>query len=318
VNDVRLAHLAPFEEIGDGGQGTVYRLPRSLGWLLKKYHAHIAVNPDELELLIGCPAHMTEDDQSFVQATTAWPVARVFDDDVCVGFLMAEAPARFGTELAGREVLRELQYLVYKQRKMWNALRLPSPDERRVLVQAYVHLFQVLHRYGVVIGDVSMRNLLWTLEGTPGVYAIDCDGFRLNGRHPAVPQAQTPEWADPTAPSGLATFDSDRYKLALLITRVLLGNPRVTPEDIVASADLRSRFAPAIMGLLRLAVQPGHRPPAEFWMRALEGRPTLTFGRPQPPPGRFPHPEPHAAAPPHPGFDTLASSATHRGPSVHN
>lgn len=295
MNDVQLAGLAPFEEIGDGGQGTVYRLPRYPGVLLKRYFPHIPVNPDELALLIRCPGHMTEQDRRVVNAATAWPTARVFDRDRCVGFLMYEAPARFRASLAGRTVLRELQYLVYPQRKMWSALQLPSPEERLALVRAYVRLFHVLHRYGVVIGDVSMRNLLWTLDGAPGVFAIDCDGFRLDGRHPAVPQAQTPEWADPALPAGSATVDSDRYKLTLLITRVLLNNPRVTPEYIVASEELRAGFDPAIadavLELLQLAVQPNRRPSAEHWMRILDDRPVpavdrpiLTLHRPQPRP----------------------------------
>lgn len=280
MSDAQLADLGPSEQIGDGGQGTVHRLSRLRGLLLKRYHPHVAVDADELDLLIRAPMYMTEEDRGFVLATTAWPTARVFDGGTCVGFLMPEAPARFSTELAGRPVLRELQYLVYRQRKMWSALRLPSPEERQTLVRAYVHLFQVLHRYGVVIGDVSMRNLLWTLDDRPSVYAIDCDGFRLDGRAPAVPQAQTPEWADPTAGNGLATLDSDRYKLALLVARVLLSDPRITPEAIVASQDLRSRVTPGIMGLLDQASRPGQRPSADSWVRVLEGRPILTVERP--------------------------------------
>jgi DNA-binding helix-hairpin-helix protein with protein kinase domain len=303
VSDAQLADLGPCEQIGDGGQGTVHRLSRLRGHLLKRYHPHVAVDADELDLLIRSPMFMTEHDRGFVLATTAWPTARVYDGGACVGFLMPEAPARFSTELAGRPVLRELQYLVYRQRKMWSALRLPSSEERQALVRAYVHLFQVLHRYGVVIGDVSMRNLLWTLEGRPSVYAIDCDGFRLDGRAPAVPQAQTPEWADPAVNSGMASFDSDRYKLALLVARVLLSDPRVTPEAVVASPELRSRFRPGIMGLLDQASRPGQRPPADSWVRVLEGRPTLTVERaPAPPRG--------------PQLDAFVSSASHPGPGV--
>jgi len=295
VSDAQLVDLGPCEQIGDGGQGTVHRLSRLRGHFLKRYHPHVAVDADELDLLIRAPMYMTEDDRGFVLATTAWPTARVFDGGVCVGFLMPEAPARFSTELAGRLVLRELQYLVYRQRKMWSALRLPSPEQRQTLVRAYVRLFQVLHRYGVVIGDVSMRNLLWTLDGRPSVYAIDCDGFRLDGRAPAVPQAQTPEWADPAANAGMASFDSDRYKLALLVARVLLSDPRVTPEAVVASPELRSRCTPGITGLLDQASRPGQRPTADSWVRVLEGRPILTVEQPPRPA------QPRTEPPQHPG-----------------
>ena len=332
MKDVQLSALAPFEEIGDGGQGTVYRLPRSPGWLLKRYHSHIPVNPDELGMLIDRPRRMTDDDRRFVLAATAWPVILVFDRHHCVGFLMSEAPARFGAELAGRAVLRELQYLVYQQRKMWRELRLPSLAERRALVRAYVRLFQVFHRYGVIMGDVSMRNLLWTLEGDPRVFAIDCDGFRLEGRPSALPHAQTPDWADPATPDGRATLDSDRYKLALVVIRVLLTDPRVTPEDIVAvpqlRSDLRSRLDPAVadavLDLLWLAERPGQRPLAEDWAHALEvssvrpsggpstqileGRPTLTLDPPKP----TPVPQ-QPSTPQRPDSDSLASSASRSG-----
>ena len=117
---------------------------------------------------------------------------------------------------------------------MWAELPLPTDDERRVLAAGYVELFRELHRHDVVLGDVSMRNLLWTLSGGPGVFAIDCDGFRVAGRPPAVQPADTAGWVDPAGPREI-TLDTDRYKLALLTLRVLLANHRVTPEDVRGS-----------------------------------------------------------------------------------
>jgi hypothetical protein len=115
---------------------------------------------------------------------------------------------------------------------------------------------------------VSMRNLLWTLIGGPGVFAIDCDGFRVAGRPPAVRPADTAGWADPACPREV-TLDTDRYKLALLTVRLLLGNHRVTPEEVRAKPLLRGRLGPALALLAARAAEPGRRPAAECWLGAL-------------------------------------------------
>ena len=95
--------------------------------------------------------------------------------------------------------------------------------------------------------------------GGPAVFAIDCDGFRLAGRPPAVRPADTAGWGDPACPREV-TLDSDRYKLALVTVRVLLGNHTVTPEDVCAKP------------LLRAAA--GRR-----WPRSPRGDPAAAAGR---------------------------------------
>src|SRR5690606_15661600 len=142
----------------------------------------------------------------------------------------------------------------------------------------------------VIVGDVSMKNFLWTLRDGPAIFALDCDGFRLNGHHPAVPQPQTPDWEDRTAVQGRATLESDRYKLALLVIRVLLADPYLTPADVTRRPELAGELGEALTGLVRRAAAERVRPPAEHWLRALDGRPTVTLS----PPG----PEPRAGQPP--------------------
>ncbi|MFL6118903.1 hypothetical protein [Actinophytocola sp.] len=264
LNDVALADLTAAARIADGGQGTVYRLANAPGTLLKLYHSDIAVLPDELGRLIDTARG------DLGAAPVAWPNGRVFDGGRCVGLLMPEAPAEFATSLAGRQLLLELQFLLYPRRAMWADLVLPTGGERRRLAAAYVELFRVLHGGGVVVGDVSMRNLLWTLAGGPSVFAIDCDGFRLAGRPPAVRPAGTAGWGDPARP-GEATVDTDRYKLALVTLRVLLGNHSVTPEDVCDREFLRRMLGADLAALAEHSIRPGARPPAECWLGALGG-----------------------------------------------
>ncbi len=271
TDDAELADLGIADRIADGGQGAVFRLARPADTLLKLYHDDVEVRSGELGRLIDLPATMSATDRGLVGSTTAWPTGRVFREGRCVGLLMREAPARFATRLAGRRCLLELQFLLYPRRAMWDELTLPSGAERCWLAVHYLRLFEVLHRNGVVVADVSMRNLLWTLTGGPGVFAIDCDGFRIADRPPAVRSADTVGWADPAARAGLATLDSDRYKVALLTLRLLLGEHAVTPEDVRGSAALRASLGTVLAKLAVRAARPGARPPAETWLKALTG-----------------------------------------------
>ncbi|HEY7593911.1 MAG TPA: hypothetical protein VH969_12205 [Actinophytocola sp.] len=272
TDDAELADLGVAGRLADGGQGVVFRLSRPAGMLLKHYHEGVEVLAGELARLIDLPAGMTAADRRLVMATTAWPSGRVFRDGRCVGLLMREAPSRFASRLAGRRRLLELQFLLYPRRAMWDQLKLPSGAERCWLALHYLRLFEVLHRNDVVMADVSMRNLLWTLAGGPGVFAIDCDGFRITDRPAPVCPRDTVGWADPAAGPGEATLDSDRYKLALLTLRLLLGEHAVTPEDVRSSAALRAVLGPELTSLAAAAARPGRRPPANSWMKALTGR----------------------------------------------
>lgn len=262
LGDAQLTDLTAAAKVAEGGQGAVFRLARPEGTLLKLYHREVAVLAAELGRLIELPA------REVVATRTAWPCGRVFDRGRCVGLLMPEAPSRFTTTIAGRRRLLELQFLLYPRRAMWSELALPTHDERRGLAAGYLELFRVLHHNDVVVGDVSMRNLLWTLTDGPGVFAIDCDGFRLAGRPPAVRQADTAGWADPACPWDV-TLDTDRYKVALLTLRVLLGNHRVTPEEVRAQPLLRGQLGRALSVLAARAAEPGRRPAAECWLGAL-------------------------------------------------
>jgi DNA-binding helix-hairpin-helix protein with protein kinase domain len=264
--DVRLSDLGEVRPVADGGHGVVCLLPRPGDLLLKLYHDDVAVNADELGVLIDLPARFTPADRRLLGCSTAWPRRRVFDRDRCVGLLMRRAPSRFATPLAGSSRLLELQFLLYPKRVMWQELVLPSADERRRLAVRYVRLFQVLHGNGVLFGDVSMRNLLWSLSGGPDVFALDCDGFRVLGRRPAVHPADTVGWSDPTARPGEATLETDRYKLALVVLRLLLADHAVVPGD-----ELCQRLDRPLAVLAERAVPAGARPSAAEWLAVLAG-----------------------------------------------
>ena len=82
----------------------------------------------------------------------------------------------------------------------------------------------VFHRHGVAVGDLSPKNLLFSLGPPVKVYFVDCDGMRL-GRS-VLPQVETPDSAvrDVNRTEELATPASDSYKLALLTLRLFAGD----------------------------------------------------------------------------------------------
>lgn len=288
-----LEELGALDKLADGGQGVVYRAARMPAELYKRYHDVSQLNVGELKRLIRrihtAPSRGSA--RELVLASTAWPTGVVIEDGRHVGMMMPEAPAAFSTRLGGKTRLKELQFLIFEPKPMWREVGLPDADGRRALAREYARLFKALHDFEVIIGDVSPRNLLWTIEPEPAVYAIDCDGFRVNGYPPPTPQAQTPDWIDPGQRGGHATFESDRFKLALLVLRVLLTRPKVTPADVAADPALLGALDERTAGLA-VRVANGERCHASEWLGALENRPMLTFeALPRTPPRRE-RPEP--------------------------
>jgi DNA-binding helix-hairpin-helix protein with protein kinase domain len=86
------------------------------------------------------------------------------------------------------------------------------------------------------------------------------------GHRPAVHPADTVGWADPAARPGEATLDSDRYKLALVVLRLLLADHAVVPGDLPCH-----RLDRPLMALAQRAVVAGGRPSAGEWLAALAG-----------------------------------------------
>jgi DNA-binding helix-hairpin-helix protein with protein kinase domain len=224
----------------------------------------------------------SERDQLGRQA--AWPLARVLDGTRITGFVMAKVPERFYGMQAKGPKLRELQFLLYEPKPMWGDITPLDADGRLELVRAAAALFSVFHRLSLVIGDVSMNNFLWSANPI-GLFLLDCDGVRTVGRRPVTAQAKTVDWDDPFQPPTGPDLDTDRYKLALLIGRVLSRHPQVRPGDQLSfvprlpervTGEVAQRFAEAGQAA-------GTRPDADHWVKALSDRGTIDLG-PLPPP----------------------------------
>ncbi|MFI0487229.1 hypothetical protein [Actinomadura sp. 9N215] len=275
-------------EIGTGGQGRVLEVRGDgSGHVFKEYLQPGKVNGDALKRLVELPGALSGDDRAALLRQAAWPLARVLDGGVVKGFVMRRVPPEFWGRAAPGMKLREFQYLLFEPKAMWGEITPPGADGRLEIVRNAVALFRLLHSHRLVVGDVSMNNLLWSPGGD--VFLLDCDGIRATGTHPVLEQPSTLDWDDPEQPVTGPDLDTDRYKLALLVARVLTRTSALRPGGAVEyvpgvperiAGEVAARFAEAAEGR-------GLRPDAAHWARALDERGVIELG-PLPPVRRPP------------------------------
>ncbi|MFI0371272.1 hypothetical protein ACH35V_25695 [Actinomadura sp. 1N219] len=270
--DIQLRDLVLGKELGTGGQGKVCDLRRAGdGYVYKEYFAS-GVNGAALQRLVELPGEMRQADRDGLLRQAAWPLARVLDGGEVKGFVMRKIPKEFYGRTASKPRPRELQYLLYEPKAMWGDITPPEADGRLEIVRRAVALFRLLHSQRLVVGDVSMNNLLWSPAGD--VFLLDCDGIRETGTRPVLEQPSTPDWDDPEQPATGPDLDTDRYKLALLVARVLTRTSALRPGGVVECVPgVPERIAGEVAARFADAARPrGLRPDAAHWARALDER----------------------------------------------
>src|ERR1019366_7340580 len=116
----------------------------------------------------------------------------------------------------------------------------------------------------VVVGDLSPKNLLFSLAPEPGCFIIDCDAMRVRGET-VLPQAQTPDWEVP-AGEPIATPAADAYKFGLLAIRLFARDQSSSdPAALAALSPELGRLAD-----LSLHDDPARRPGPGAWVPALD------------------------------------------------
>ena len=199
-------------------------------------------------------------------------------DNAVTGFVMQRIPERFrGRTLFGKSKPRELQYLLFEPKPTWGDIAPPGTDGRVELAREIAGLIHFLHTRTLVIGDMSMNNLLWAYDSAAAIFMIDCDGIRRLGHRPVHPPTETPDWQDPRRPSGDQgasrdlDLDNDRYKCALIIGRILSRNHYARPgEHLDLVPGVPGDIASGVQSLWRQADRPrGSRPGADRWIWVL-------------------------------------------------
>ena len=289
------------DQLGSGGQGMVYPLLGRPDSLVFKQYKVPGADENALRVLVDLPGQLQPSERDRLLEQTAWPLARVYNKGRISGFLMRQIPAEFcAPNRAGQHEIACGDVPGISAQPTVGEI---APDggvstQTRIDVALeFARLMALLHTKALIIGDVSMNNVLWARRrGQPAtIFLIDCDGIRKLGQRPVLPQADTPDWHDHDQLKSGPDLDTDRYKLALLVGRVLCCSAYLRPErDPLTLPDLPDRMAARIEGLWKQAAGPhGLRPDANQWMLALDNRDEITLP-PVPPPRQTPNVPPAA------------------------
>ncbi|MFD7912937.1 hypothetical protein ACFV30_19815 [Streptomyces sp. NPDC059752] len=163
----------------------------------------------------------------------------------------------------------------------------PTPDQRRALDLSFVRGVARFHDKGIVLGDSSHANVLWALDPEPEVYLLDCDGFHPVSGAPAQPQTETVDWSDPGTLLSETNFDSDAYKTALAVGRIVTQDPCIAPGHRLKPVPGRlddDQLTQVSALFAKAAGERGTRPRVEDWYHALGGRGAAPPDVAQPPP----------------------------------
>ncbi|GAA2633212.1 hypothetical protein [Paractinoplanes durhamensis] len=309
VDLATLGPLAASISLGAGQSTGIHPVPGHDGWLVKLYHKPADTDAATcLDWLIALPATMPPADRDLVAAAMSWPVAAVVDGGKTIGCILPQAPAKFRATRPPDDTERylEIDWLARPAASFTRrGLAPPTYRERLRVGHDLVAVCALLGRYGLVYSDWSYSNAFYSTTDH-SAYVIDVDGC---GRHRMTNIFQ-PNWEDPHTPrSSPADITTDRYRVALLVARLLTGE-RAVVHVLHALGDLSD---PALTEILRdslLATTPAQRPAAATLLAVLDGRPYLRM-----PVDRMPlPPRPAVAAvPTQPVHATAATSPARPG-----
>jgi serine/threonine protein kinase len=273
---IERARLGALTKIGQGGQGVVYRAPNvktkfAAAMVYKEYKTQTRGDID-FRALAAMPA-LVEDSLSYAQAErlvsiAAWPCALVEDGGSSTGFVMPAIPDEFFMPLKTvkgvSNTTAEFQHLLNHSSVLAARGIAVDDAQRYALLREVASGLVFLHKHGVCVGDISPKNLLFSLAPQEAVYFIDCDAMRINGVS-ALPQVETPGWEVP-AGEELATIYSDAYKLGLLALRLVAGDHDTKNLQHIPSTT-PGRLRQVITDTLSKA--PHQRPLPEAWTNVL-------------------------------------------------
>jgi hypothetical protein len=318
LNQVLLTELRLGELLAEGGEGRVFEVaaaanssaPALPAMVYKQLRHPLPLSA--LSPLCDLPDMVAARDEGVCRralSSSAWPAAAVVEErdaGVALGALMPRAPAQFWLRHRdGPSRLATLSYLAGDPDRMAVAYGVtvppPGAPERVALVYALARLLDAWQGgVGplVVHGDLSAKNVLWSLQPAPAVYVLDCDGAVIGEGHGTVEgtetgdlcprrplRATTPNWDDPALPPGRRpNAASDRYVLGLAFLRLvgaahfpLQGRQRAHPQVNVDLELPRSwrKFAdmPGLWELCERSlslVNAAERPTPAEWAAALE------------------------------------------------
>lgn len=266
--------------LGHGGQGTVHEVTNKRinesgdAWsvVYKQYNATMLPQADTgaLGALVSLLDSLDATQGRWLCEKAAWPAAVVAEGGQARGFLMRAVPDRFRFDMPGltaksaaKQRLATVEFLLNDDAYVAGIGLKVSDRERVLLLADLADILSRLHRLGIAIGDLSPKNLLFTLDTRPECFLIDCDAMRLRGAS-VLPQAETPDWQIPDGEEK-ATRESDMYKFGLLAIRLFARDQSATDPSALDVLGSRVRD----LARACLDADPIQRPTPVAWADAL-------------------------------------------------
>ncbi|TMR89997.1 hypothetical protein [Nonomuraea basaltis] len=209
-------------------------------FLFKRYDEETLTGLDEDALLamVRWRRGLPRQDRATLDQRCAWPVAAVRDERV-TGILIRAAPEQMFVELRTRRVPRHLDELTRSPERV-SALRdhygtrYYEPPYKLAVLGQLLATTQWLHEQGYVVGDLQLRNAVFTIDPAPAVYLLDCDSCVPVGGRGALPEVDPEQWKLPR--EGGFTPESDYYKFAWAVVRCLQESAEAWSVDEAALA----------------------------------------------------------------------------------
>lgn len=217
-------------QIGKGGFGIVYRvsvnqLARYGRLVYKEYKSSVMhqIKPEILQKFVDFFERYGTKQQQWLLEKTAWPFESVQNGGQFSGYLMPEIPDSFYVSLrvgkSSKRVPATMEQLCQSTTALAKRGITISPAQQLALLADFATILVLFHNAGIIIGDLSPKNVLFTLNPQPAVFLVDCDSFIIHGKY-AVEPAETPGFEVPRGQRP-TTPQSDIYKFSLLALRVL-------------------------------------------------------------------------------------------------
>ncbi|MFV0460179.1 MAG: hypothetical protein ACK5MT_15555 [Actinomycetales bacterium] len=302
---VQRAALTTLHFISDGALATVYSVPgftlqgSSMPIAFKEFHQHL--EPRVLGEAAASAAtavdlrdSLAPADRAELDKYTAWPRALVRDGTKVVGLLMPLIPREFFrtfTDHAGaHDEPLTLKWLIATRTQIAAAKitgidATSGPILRMAILAKLCYAVGLLHRFGLVYGDLSLTNAVFAATNDPTepplLRLIDCDAVaEVSDR--ARSQLHTPFWQPPELRSSLdlQTQESDCYKLGLAILRCL--SPGQSAASTTDPDRVRNTYGQPLVDILTRALDPDPhaRPTAKELYVFLSGQVAAAFAPP--------------------------------------
>lgn len=282
-----LPATASLTRLGTGGEGVVYDLPAAAvpqevrtaaggrPVVYKEFlHQDSPAEAQHHRAVVGFLGKLGSVQREWLLDRAAWPLAVVVNGGAVCGILMPKIPAQFFRDFptpSGGSLRKEADFQMLLNNKAFLKARgigIGKKWKLGLLIQG-AELLRVLQGAGLVVGDLSARNLLFAVgdskDDQGSVYLIDCDSVSTPGSM-NLSGMETPGWSLPSGEK-TQTPEGDRYKFALLVLRVLAGDQMTRNiGDLPSSAPVQVRR----LTERTLSSAPTDRPRFQEWVEVLQ------------------------------------------------